>query len=646
MSKGPLSRVNIGLVATTLRKWRTPDVSKNAQKRKTMTMTMFVVFLAVIGASAEFRDKVSCSLGTMLLTDPIGNISSPGRYPHYYTTSCTLGTMLLTDPIGNISSPGRYPHYYTISCTLGTMLLTDPIGNISSPGRYPHYYTTSCTLGTMLLTDPIGNISSPGRYPHYYTTSCSLGTMLLIDPIGNISSPGRYPHYYTTSCTLGTVLLTDPIGNISSSGRYPHYYTTSCPLGTMLLIDPIGNISSPGRYPHFYNNNQQCEWNIRAPDGYTVKVTFKGIQLKESADQRNPNLVSIYDGGKSQENMLYRWTGKSTQHHPARPGPIISYTNQVFITFRAYGGDDTINMEGFYLDYRILPAGTPHPGECVDYGPVPNGRTFPPHGPYRIDDTLRLECASGTQSSSVVGDVFQCEQKRGRTFPQWRLRTGELLSNVTCTARCGVLDSGVGYGALRSPGWPDPDAEEPNRDCRWTIYPGNGYGLRLFFNRTDFRTSHEYIEVNGRNLNCRLDQQTPYPPDNMLETDREHNFGRVDVQYSGSLIRGSSVEIFFSSEYCGDPGKIHHGLRTDSTTSLPELAGKVFHPGDSVTYSCEPGYEMVGQSTLTCAEGTVYKYSWDGHRPYCTRMGSVICNVTQCNRFTTANSVHYTDSQA
>ncbi|XP_035685303.1 CUB and sushi domain-containing protein 1-like [Branchiostoma floridae] len=124
-----------------------------------------------------------------------------------------------------------------------------------------------------------------------------------------------------------------------------------------------------------------------------------------------------------------------------------------------------------------------------------------------------------------------------------------------------------------------------------------------------------------RNFYCQLDQDHPYPPNRTLETDRQHGYGRVDVQYHGKFIRGSSVEILFSSDYCGDPSTISHGERIDSTTSPPEDAGKVFLPGDSVTYSCEPGYEMVGPATLTCAPGTgtVYKYRWDNYRPYCRR---------------------------
>ncbi|XP_078606401.1 seizure 6-like protein isoform X2 [Branchiostoma floridae x Branchiostoma japonicum] len=399
----------------------------------------------------------------------------------------------------------------------------------------------------------------------------------------------------------------------------------TCPLGTVTLTDPIGHISSPGHYPDSYTNNQHCEWNILAPEGYTVMVKFKSIQLSERPDQQGghtgPNHVSIYDGDKT-EGLLYRWTGKSTVHRPARPDPFISYTNQVFITFDAFLGEDIINLEGFYLDYRILPAGTPHPGECVDYGPIPHGRTFPPHGPYRIRDALRLECASGTapEPPDTVGDTLECEQEKGRSFPRWTLPTDQLLSDISCKAKC-KLDETMAYGALRSPGWPDPDHEEPNEDCRWTIDPQGGYGLRLYFNSTDFRTKDEYIQVNGRNLDCRLHQDDPYPPNRTLETDRQHVYGRVDVQYHGKFIRGSSVEIFFSSDYCGDPGTISHGKRIDSATSPPEDAGKVFQPGDSVTYSCEPGYEMVGPATLICAPGTgtVYKYRWDNYRPSCRR---------------------------
>ncbi|XP_019643147.1 PREDICTED: CUB and sushi domain-containing protein 2-like [Branchiostoma belcheri] len=395
----------------------------------------------------------------------------------------------------------------------------------------------------------------------------------------------------------------------------------SCPLGTtQLLTDPIGNISSPGRYPDFYSNNEHCEWNIRAPEGYTLKVTFKGVELSATGDPRRSNYVVMYDKRKGDDNLLYRWTGKSTMHRPARPDPIITYSNQVFIMFDVFGEEDNVNLEGFYLDYRFLPAGTPHPGECVDYGPIRNGRIFPPHGPYRIQDTLRLECASGTESASPVGDLLQCEQKGDNSFPRWELEAGKLPSDMACKARCRGIDESSAYGALRSPGWPDPDHEEPNGNCQWIINPKPGYGLRLHFNSTDFRTDEEYIEVNGRNLDCQLNQNLPYPEGKTLEASPQQDSGRVTVAYYGRLIRGSSVEIFFSSGYCSDPKNIHRGSREDfSSAPTAERDGKVFLPGDHVTYSCDPGYELVGPATLTCTQGTVYKYQWDNHRPYCRK---------------------------
>ncbi|XP_078686059.1 seizure protein 6-like [Branchiostoma floridae x Branchiostoma belcheri] len=408
-----------------------------------------------------------------------------------------------------------------------------------------------------------------------------------------------------------------------------HRGADSCPLGTtQLLTDPIGNISSPGRYPDFYSNNEHCEWNIRAPEGYTLKVTFKGVELSATGDPRRLNYVVMYDKRKGDDNLLYRWTGKTTMHRPARPDPIITYTNQVFIMFDVFGEEDNVNLEGFYLDYRFLPAGTPHPGECVDYGPIRNGRIFPPHGPYRIQDTLRLECASGTDSSSPVGDLLQCEQKEDNSFPRWKLEAGKLPSDMACKARCRSIDESSAYGALRSPGWPDPDHEEPNGNCQWIINPKPGYGLRLYVNSTDFRTDEEYIEVNGRNLDCQLNQNLPYPDGRTLEASPQQDSGRVTVAYYGRLIRGSSVEIFFSSGYCSDPKNIHRGSREDfSSAPTAEQDGKVFLPGDHVTYSCDPGYELVGPAILTCTQGTAYKYQWDNHRPYCRKASWPPCDA-------------------
>jgi len=81
-------------------------------------------------------------------------------------------------------------------------------------------------------------------------------------------------------------------------------------------------------------------------------------------------------------------------------------------------------------------------------------------------------------------------------------------------------------------------------------------------------------------------------------------------QLSGSsyllCVKGQwqGVEPTCSKQVCGDPGVPDWGRRN----------GESFEYGDSVTFTCDEGYQMRGSSTITCTHRGVWNYA----PPYCT----------------------------
>lgn len=60
------------------------------------------------------------------------------------------------------------------------------------------------------------------------------------------------------------------------------------------LYGEHGSFSSPN-YPGSYPNGTHCEWDIKAPRGRVVTVTFAQISIDDPGDCQN-NFLKLFDG--------------------------------------------------------------------------------------------------------------------------------------------------------------------------------------------------------------------------------------------------------------------------------------------------------------------------------------------------------------
>ncbi|KAF6722152.1 Cubilin [Oryzias melastigma] len=112
---------------------------------------------------------------------------------------------------------------------------------------------------------------------------------------------------------------------------------TSSPYGCGgMLYGDHGSLSSPN-YPGTYPNQSHCEWNIMAPRGRVVTVTFGQMSIDDPGDCQN-NFLKLYDGPDSSSLPVGPYCGVETNIAPFRAS-----SHQVFIVFQS--------------QYSILPSG-------------------------------------------------------------------------------------------------------------------------------------------------------------------------------------------------------------------------------------------------------------------------------------------------
>ncbi|XP_066304995.1 CUB and sushi domain-containing protein 1-like [Branchiostoma lanceolatum] len=391
------------------------------------------------------------------------------------------------------------------------------------------------------------------------------------------------------------------------------------------LTSPTGVITSPGQYPDYFEIPADCSWNIQAPAGFTVLLEFETIQLHSYFDD---DFLQVGEG----DVITYSWTGRQTRDYPAHPDPITSFSNDISLILRTYWSslygpaNLTSNNAGFLLHYRFIPAGTSLAGECVDPGTPQHAKRLPERGPYKIGDTLEFRCEDGFE---LVGDVYiTCMETDGPVMAGVLL--AEWNSTIpSCEAKCANgIPQQEGYGSIKSPNWPDQERRFWTGTtgiwgCRWTITAAAGNNINLYFNQTYFWTwpQYEYIKVmqDGSEL-LRLTKTNWRLPHNPFIVNATSGSNTVaEIVYYGEYIHGSTLNLYYSTGYCRDPGAPVHGQRQ----------GDSFQPGDTVSFSCDVGYNLVGTATLTCVPGTVYEYQWDYELPICKYEHSTPCPAPQ-----------------
>uniref|UniRef100_A0AAQ4RPP2 CUB and Sushi multiple domains 1 n=1 Tax=Gasterosteus aculeatus aculeatus TaxID=481459 RepID=A0AAQ4RPP2_GASAC len=329
---------------------------------------------------------------------------------------------------------------------------------------------------------------------------------------------------------------------------------------------PEGVLLSPN-FPSNYDNNHECIYHITTGKG-------RGISLKaESFLLQDGDYLKMYDGENTSSRLLGNFTNDNMM------GPVINTTsNRLWLEFNSNASGTN---QGFRLTYtsfdlvRCEEPGVPGYGYKIqDDGHFANTFVLYSCNPgYSLHGTSTLTCLSGDRR---VWD---------KPLP-------------SCIAECG--------------GYPAP--YENNLHCTWTIEADTGKTISLHFIVFDTEVGHDILRVwdgpSGPSDGGILLKEWSGPA---LPEDIHSTFNILTLQFdSDYFISKQGFSIQFSTTTattCNDPGVPVNGSRYGDTKE----------PGDSMTFQCDPGYQLQGPDTITCVR-LDNRFYWQPDPPTCVAM--------------------------
>ncbi|KAF3707384.1 CUB and sushi domain-containing protein 3 CUB and sushi multiple domains protein 3 [Channa argus] len=565
------------------------------------------------------------------------------------TISCQLerGKVMWSGPIPKCEAPcgGHY---------------SAPSGVILSPG-WPGYYKDSLSCEWVIEAEPGRSIKITfDRFQTelgYDFLEIHDGPNLLSPLVGSFNGTQVPQFLFSSSNFLYLLFTTD---NSRSNAGFKILYE-SVTVDSYSCLDPgipvngirygqdfsIGSTVSFGCDSGYRLSHEEplvCEknhwWSHPLPTCDGVQFQFNSFHLEDQHDY----LLVTENGSFLQP--LARLTGNEL------PSNINAGLYGNFKAQLRFISDFSISYEGFnitFSEYTLEPCedpGMPRFGRRNGYSfGVGDTLSFSCNMGYRLEGAPELICLGGGRRMwsaplpRCVGfELSHCEDPGVPQFgfkvndqghfsgssityrcePGYTLHGASTLKCMTgerrawdnplpsCIAECGGRFKGESSGRILSPGYPFP--YDNNLRCTWTIEVDSGNIVSLQFLAFDTEASHDMLKVwDG-------------PPENemslaelsgsLIPEGIHSTLNTVTVQFETDFyISKSGFAIQFSSSVataCRDPGVPMNGSRS----------GDGREPGDSVSFQCDPGYELQGDDKITCIQ-VDNRYYWQPSPPAC-----------------------------
>ncbi|XP_019903180.2 CUB and sushi domain-containing protein 1 isoform X3 [Esox lucius] len=339
------------------------------------------------------------------------------------------------------------------------------------------------------------------------------------------------------------------------------------------LTAPTGVLLSPG-WPGYYKDSLNCEWVVEASKDHAIKISFDRFQTEVNYDT-----LEIRDGPSNSSPLIGEYHGTQAPHF------LISTSNYMYLLFTT---DNSRSSVGFQIRYESIMMET---DSCLDPGIPVNGKR---HGNnFAIGSRVTFSCDQGYTLSDE--EPIVCERTH-----QWN------HALPSCDALCGGYIFGK-KGTILSPGFPDFYPNSLN--CTWTIEVSHGKGVQLLFHTFHLEDSHDYLLITEDGS---FTEPVARVTGSVLPPSVKAGlFGNFSAQLRFVSDFSMSYEGFnlsfseYSLEPCEDPGVPAYSRRV----------GFQFGVGDSLIFSCFPGYRLEGDHKITCLGGG--RRVWSGALPRC-----------------------------
>ncbi|XP_029028869.1 seizure protein 6-like isoform X2 [Betta splendens] len=347
------------------------------------------------------------------------------------------------------------------------------------------------------------------------------------------------------------------------SGKEPRC-VAAC--GGMIKNATYGRIVSPG-FPGNYSNNLTCHWVLEAPEGHRLHIHFEKVALAEDDDR-----LLIKNGNNIDSPPVY--DSYEVEYLPNEG--VLSTGRYLFLEFTT---DGTVTSTGAAVRYEAFAKGA-----C--YEPfVKYGNFSSSDATYSLGAVVEFSCDPGytLEQGSVVIECVDAQN------PQWN------ETEPACRAVCSgeITDSA---GVVLSPNW--PEAYDKGQDCIWGIHVEEDKRIMLDIQVLHLGKNDLLTFYDGDDLTANiLGQYSGARPHFKLYT----SMADVTIQFQSdpaTNIYGYNngfVVHFFEvprNDTCPELPEIINGWKS---TSHPDL----IH-GTVITYQCYPGFELVGSEILMC----------------------------------------------
>uniref|UniRef100_A0A8C3H1B8 Seizure related 6 homolog like n=1 Tax=Corvus moneduloides TaxID=1196302 RepID=A0A8C3H1B8_CORMO len=376
---------------------------------------------------------------------------------------------------------------------------------------------------------------------------------------------GGIAHFH---CHLGYELQGPRMLTCINASR-PHWSNPepicSAPCGGTVHNATIGRVLSPS-YSGNQSGSMYCVWAIGAPPGQKLHLHFEKLLLTEK------DRMVVYSGDTNRSAVLY----DSLRADSVPFEGVISDGSSIRIDFLA---EEPAAATAFNIRFEAFER-----GHC--YEPyIQNGNFTTSDPTYNLGTTVEFTCDPG-HSLEQGPAIIECINMRD---PYWN------DTEPLCRATCGGELTAVA-GVILSPNWPEPYTE--GEDCIWRIHVGEE--KRLFLDiqllnitNSDILTIYDGDELSARILGQYVGSSGPQKlysssPDLTIQFHSDPA-GLIFGKGQGFIMNYIEVS---RNDSCSDLPEIQNGWKTTSHTELVR--------GAKITYQCDPGYDIVGSDTLTC----------------------------------------------